>query len=127
VELVYDGKKKAIVNEGDLKYPENSAVKIVGKGANADYKELKVGFSSHPHRGYVLICFLELQEDVKKLGFEPFIAYPPGAEYGSIAKQDKGTLDDELFEKIKGANLKYGGTDVVVSRFSGQLPVSRNL
>jgi hypothetical protein len=56
---------------------------------------------------------------VKKLDFEPFIAYPPGAEFGAIARKDNGTLDDELFEKLQGADLTYGGEKVTISRFTG--------
>jgi lupus La protein len=49
--LIYDGVTKTITNPEKLKYAENSAIKMVGRGPNADYKELKVGPQA-PNRVY---------------------------------------------------------------------------
>ncbi len=57
---------------------------------------------------------------VSKNGIEkPFLAFPPGAQSGSVAKTDSTIIADEEMSKLQEAKILFGGVEVKWERMTG--------
>lgn len=51
---------------------------------------------------------------------KPFMAFPPGATVGNLAKQDDAQITDDDIAKLNDAKFQFGGADAVFSRMTGK-------
>lgn len=57
---------------------------------------------------------------------KPFMAFPPGATVGNLAKQDDAQITDEDLTKLNDAKFQFGGADCVFSRMTGMSYLHRS-
>jgi hypothetical protein len=68
---------------------------------------------------------LTVQEKILTQITKPFMAFPPGATVGNLAKQDDAQITDEDIAKLNDAKFQFGGADAVFSRMTGKSHPSR--
>ena len=62
-----------------------------------------------------------LQQRVIDTGIEkPFIAYPPGSEFGRLAKSDGTEIAESEVQKLNEANIPFGGSQLLWERMPGE-------
>ncbi|ORX37808.1 hypothetical protein BD324DRAFT_645356 [Kockovaella imperatae] len=102
--LEYNGVElKCDPTTGEVREPEkvaftpNAVVKFVNCGKDGDWKDLK--------------------QRVIDNGIEkPFIAYPPGSEFGRLAKSDGTEISEDEIRKLNEANIPFGGSQLLWER-----------
>lgn len=60
------------------------------------------------------------QEKILTQIAKPFMAFPPGATVGNLAKQDDSQITDDDISKLNEAKFQFGGADAVFSRMTGK-------
>lgn len=67
---------------------------------------------------------LTTQSKIIEQGFEkPFMAFPPGATSGNLAKQDDAEITEADLTKLNEAKLQFGGADCTFTRMTGTYSV----
>ncbi|WWD20221.1 hypothetical protein CI109_104697 [Kwoniella shandongensis] len=90
-----------VLDPSKILFENDSAVKFINHGENPDWKDLKAQVG-------------------EVLGSAPFLAFPPGAAFGTIAKSDSSVFTDEDLEKFRAAKMQFGGAEVEWARMSEQ-------
>lgn len=66
-----------------------------------------------------------IQAKIIELGIaKPFMAFPPGATVGNIAKEDDSKFTDEDLQKLNDAKLPFGGSEATFSKMTGECKFS---
>ena len=111
-----------VIDRDQLEFAPDCVVKFTGGSEDPDWKDLKVSLGElWELPAFECHALTNSQAKIIELGIEkPFMAFPPGATVGKLAKQDDSEITEEDLKKLNDAKLQFGGADAVFSKMTGK-------